>query len=156
MMFSELDDELAAPFALSIHLAALDSGCTSHAVMEIAVPEGAIVDTSRPTNIRTALNGASIHARGRSSSGILEDFLVIGGNKLAKNLVSIPKLDRMGYTITFRNGKGVVTNAQGNIITSAPLSKHDLYEFDIRQMFDTSTVAPAAMLGSVDLPDADP
>ena len=104
MMFSELDDELEAPFALSIHLAALDSGCTSHAVMEIAVSEGAIVDTSRPTNIRTALNGASIHARGRASSGILEDFLVIGGNKLAKNLISIPRLDCMGFTITFRNG----------------------------------------------------
>jgi len=97
-----------------------------------------------------------MHSHGKSSNGILQDSLVVGEGQLTKNLVSIPKLDLMGYTITFRGGKGVVTGGLGNIITSAPLSSKGLYEFDIRQMYGNSATTPSALLGSVSLPDSDP
>ncbi len=62
----------------------------------------------------------------------------------------------MGFTITFRGGKSVITDDTGNIFTIAPLSANGLYEFNIRQMYETSTTNPSALLGSVSLPDSDP
>jgi hypothetical protein len=38
-------------------------------------------------------------------------------------------------TITFKNGEGIVSDNDGTIITRAPLSSKDLYEFDIRELF---------------------
>ena len=46
---------------------------------------------------------------------------------LSKNLVSVPTLDRMGFTITFQGGRGVVTDADGNHVTEAPLTNNNLY-----------------------------
>ena len=50
----------------------------------------------------------------------------------------------------------MVTDKRGNIISAAPFSSNNLYDFDIRQMFGTSETTPAALLGSVSLPDSDP
>ena len=41
----------------------------------------------------------------------------------------------MGYKITFRGGEYVVSDKNGNVITRAPLSNQDIYEFDICHMF---------------------
>ena len=88
------------------------------------------------STFQTALAGATLESLGRASKGIVKKALVISDKKLAKNLASIPKLDRLGYTTTFCNGKGVVTDRQGNIVTSAQLTDDDLYEFDIRELFE--------------------
>ena len=71
--------------------------------------------------------------------------------KLTLNLVSIPKLDREGYTTTFKNGEGVVTDSDGNVVTRAPLSSKDLYEFDIRELF----AHDQALLSSATLDESD-
>jgi hypothetical protein len=75
------------------------------------------LDSSRKTSIQTASTGATISSYGQASSGVLEDSLVVSDKDLTKNLVSIPKLDRAGYKTTFFNGEGVVTDAEGNVIT---------------------------------------
>ncbi len=64
-------------------------------------------------------------------------------------------LDRLGYTITFRGGVGNVSDENGNVVTRAPLTKHDLYEFDIRHMFQSTPYVQTALLGSVVLPATD-
>ena len=51
---SENSTDSEAQFDLSIHLAALDSGHTSHAVTEDFLSEGAVVDKSRTTTIQMA------------------------------------------------------------------------------------------------------
>ena len=76
----------------------------------------------------------------------MKNALVVGEKALAKNLVSIPSLDRAGYTTTFANGEGVVTDPHGNVIARAPLQNSNLYEFDIRQLFEQ---VESALLGSV-------
>jgi hypothetical protein len=61
----------------------------------------------------------------KASSGLLEDALVVSDKDLTKNLISIPTLDRAGYKTTFYNGEGVVEDSEGNVITRAPLTKHN-------------------------------
>ncbi len=53
----------------------------------------------------------------------------------------------MGYTITFKNGEGIVLDDDGTIITRALLSSKDLYEVDIRNLFtqDYSLLASATL-----------
>ena len=91
--------------------------------------------------------GALLPAFGRASNGIVQNALVVDDDKLAQNLVSVPKLDRMRYTITFKNGEDIVSDDNGTIITRAPLSSKDLYEFDIRELFaqDHSLLASATL-----------
>ena len=136
---------------LSVFTAALDSGCTSHTVKESCLPDGTFVDSSRKTNIQTASSGAVLPSHAKASNGVVQDALVCRDDELAKNLVSIPKLDRAGYTTIFSNGRGVVTDPQGNVVADAPLSHNDLYEFDIRDLFATQS----ALLGSVTLPESE-
>ena len=64
-----------------------------------------------------------MHSFGTSSNGILQRALVLGDDELEQNLVSIPQLDLRGLTVTFGGGVGVVSDANGNVITRAPLSK---------------------------------
>jgi hypothetical protein len=92
-----------------------------------------------------------MQSHAKASNGVMQDALVVDDEKLTKNLVSIPKLDRAGYTTIFSNGRGVVTDRQGNVIADAPLSDNDLYEFDIRELFNTQK----AMLGSATLDESD-
>jgi hypothetical protein len=89
---------------------------------------------------------------GRVSRGILKDSHVVSDKLLTENLVSIPKLDRAGYTTTFGNGEAVVTDRDGNVIARAPLQKSDLYEFDIRQLLDK---VETSLLGSALLDEND-
>ncbi len=70
---------------------------------------------------------ALLSAFGRASNSIVQKALVVDDDKLAPNLVSVPKLDRMGYTITFKNGEGIVSDNDGTIIMRAPLSSKVLY-----------------------------
>ena len=125
MMITATENVTHVEHALSVHLGILDSGCSSHTVKEESLPVDAVMDRRKSATINTAQNGASMHSHGRSSNGLLQNALVVEGNQLSKNLVSIPKLDRMGLTITFRGGKGVVTDAAGNIISTVPLSDND-------------------------------
>jgi len=127
-----LNTSSQVPTCLSVFTAALDSGCTSHTVKESCLPDGTFVDSSRKTNIQTASSGAVLPSHAKASNGVVQDALVCRDDELAKNLVSIPKLDRAGYTTIFSNGRGVVTDPQGNVVADAPLSHNDLYEFDIR------------------------
>ena len=126
---------VVAPSAFSVYTAALDSGCTSHTIKESCLPSDTVIDSSSTTHIQTAGVDATLPAFGRASNGIVQKALVVDDDKLAQNLVSVPKLDRMGYTITFKNGEGIVSDNSGTIITRAPLSSKDLYEFDIRELF---------------------
>jgi hypothetical protein len=86
----------------------------------------------------------------------VKNALVIDDEDLMENLISIPKLDRAGCTITFGGGMGTVTDRDGKVVTQAPLSNRDLYEFDIRQLFESSAPTATALLGSAVLPDNDP
>ena len=79
------------------------------------------MDASRKTSIQTASTGATISSYGHASRGVLENSFLVSDKDLTKNLVSIPKLDRAGYKTTFYNGEGVVTDAEGNVITPAQL-----------------------------------
>jgi hypothetical protein len=115
------------------------------------LPDGTFVDSSRKTNIETASSGAVLPSHAKASNGVVQDALVCRDDELAKNLLSIPKLDRAGYTTIFSNGRGVVTDPQGNVVADAPLSHNDLYEFDIRDLFATQS----ALLGSVTLPESE-
>ena len=65
---------------------------------------------------------------------------------LRKILVPIPSLDLAGYTITFANGEGVVTDPHGNVIARAPLKNSNFNEFDIRQLFEQ---VETVLLGSI-------
>jgi len=40
-----------------------------------------------------------------------------------------------GLYYYLQNGEGVLTNSEGNVVTRAPLSSKDLYEFDILELF---------------------
>ena len=135
----------------SYFIAALDSACTSHTVKRSSLPKEQVMNSSRVTHIQTASSGATMPSFAKASNGVVQDALVVEDNRLAKNLVSIPKLDRAGYTTIFSNGRGVVTDPQGNVIADAPLSENDLYEFDIRDLFDTQK----AMLGSATLDESE-
>jgi hypothetical protein len=68
-----------------------------------------LIDGSTRPNIQTASSDTVILTLGRDSSGLVKNALVDGKKVLAKNLVSIPSLDRVGYTTTFANGEGVVS-----------------------------------------------
>ena len=142
----------------SVYTAALDSACTSHTVKGSCLPKKTRLDTSRKTRIQTATPGASMPSFAKASSGLLEDALVVSDKDLTKNLVSIPTLDRAGYKTTFYNGEGVVEDSEGNVITRAPLTKHNLYEFDIRQILssDSANMVNSALLGSATLDEKDP
>ena len=59
------------------------------------------MDSSRVTHIQTAFSGATMPSFAKASNGVVQDALVVEDNRLAKNLVSIPKLDRAGYTTIF-------------------------------------------------------
>ena len=48
-----------------------------------------------------------------------------------------------------------MSDANGNIITRAPLSKRNMYEFDIRYMFGSQHYKQSAMLGSAKISDND-
>ena len=120
-------------------------------VIESCLPKETVLDSSRTTSIQTATPGASMQSHAKASNGVMQDALVVDDEKRTKNLVSIPKLDRAGYTTIFSNGRGVVTDRQGNVIADAPLSDNDLYEFDIRELFNTQK----AMLGSATLDESD-
>ena len=87
---------------------------------------------------------------GKSSNGLVKNALVIDDADLTENLISIPKLDRAGCTITFSGGMGTVTDKDGRVVTQAPLTNHNLYEFDIRELFEASalTATATALLGS--------
>ena len=50
---------------------------------------------------------------------------------MVTNLVSVPELDKRGYTIIFQGGMGSVSK-NGKTILEAPLTKENLYLFDIR------------------------
>jgi hypothetical protein len=104
MMFSEVRGgrSFDTAYAYNVHLAALDSGCSSHAIMESSLPVGAVIDKSRTTHIQTASADTTIFSHGRSTNGLIRNALVVKDDKLSKNLVSIAMLDRLGYTITFR------------------------------------------------------
>ncbi len=82
---------------------------------------------------------------------LVQKALVVDDDKLAQNLVSLPMLDRMGYTITFKNGKGIVSDDNGTIITRAPLSWKDLYELNIRELFTQNH----SLLASATLDESD-
>ena len=69
---------------------------------------------------------------------------------LTESLISIAKLDLAGYTTTIGNSEVVVTDRDGDVIARAPLRKADLYEFDIRQLFNQ---VEACLLGSAHLHD---
>ena len=60
-----------------------------------------MLDSSRITSIQTATPGASMQSHAKASNGVMQDALVVDDEKLTKNLVSIPKLDRAGYTTIF-------------------------------------------------------
>ena len=77
-------------------IAALDSACTSHTVKRSSLPKKQVMDSLRVTHIQTASSGATMPSFGKASNGVMEDAFVVEDNKLAKNLVSIPKLDRAG------------------------------------------------------------
>ena len=136
----------------AIHQAALDSGCMSHTVMQSSLPVDAVIESGNCL-IKTARNDVTMHSFGQSSNGILDRALVLGDDELEQNLVSIPQLDLMGFTITFGGGVGVVSDANGNIITRTPLSKNNMYEFDIRHMFGSQPYNQSAMLGSAKMSD---
>ena len=132
--------------ALSAFTAVFDSGSSAHCVMPSCLPDNTVIDGSTRPNIQTASSDTVISTLGRASSGLVKNALVVGEKALAKNLVSIPSLDRAGYTTTFANGEGVVTDPHGNVIARAPLQNSNLYEFDIRQLFEQ---VESALLGSV-------
>jgi hypothetical protein len=124
-MVAESSVEEEVPSALSVYTAALDSGCTSHTIKESCLPEETAIDSSSTTNIQTANTGAVLPSFGKASHGRLRKALVVSDEKLTLNLVSIPKLDREGYTTTFKNGEGVVTDSDGNVVTRALHSSKD-------------------------------
>ncbi len=68
MMISETDP--VTEQLLSVYLAALDSRCSSHTVMEESLPEGAAVDRRKSATIGTDRTGATIHSHGRLSNGL--------------------------------------------------------------------------------------
>jgi hypothetical protein len=96
--------------ALSAFTAVFDSGSSAHCVMPSCLPDNTVIDGSTRPNIQTASSDTVISTLGRASSGLVKNALVVGEKALAKNLVSIPSLDRAGYTTTFANGEGVVTD----------------------------------------------
>jgi hypothetical protein len=149
MMLQPVIDEQSDECTLSAYTAALDSGCSSHTIKSSCLPETTVVDNSNVVNIQTASSGTTLSAFGKASEGLVRNALVVDDKHLTKNLVSIAKLDRAGYTTTFCNGEGIVTDSKGKIVTRAPLSNHDLYEFDIREMFSSNM--DTALLGSVTL-----
>ena len=111
--------DVDCPSAFSVYTSVLDSGCSSHTVKESCLPSDTVVDSSRTIHIQTAGVGALLPAFGRASNGIVQQALVVDDDKLAENLVSVPTLDRMGYTITFKNGEGIVSDDTGTIIHHA-------------------------------------
>ena len=154
MIFETSENE--KEFALHAPTAVLDSGCSSHTIKYSSLPLGAFVDRTQTTNIQTASSGAMIPSFGKSSNGLVKNALVIDDNDLTENLISIPKLDRAGCTITFKGGMGTVTDKDGRVVTQAPLTNRNLYEFNIREMFESSALTATALLGSAALPDKDP
>ena len=138
--------------ALNVYNAVFDSGSTSHLLKPSCLPTDSEIYSSKGATIRTALSDSTMPAFGRVSPGILTDSLVVSDNLLTKNLVSIPKLDRAGYTTIFGNGEAAVTDRDGNVIARAPLKHSDLYEFDIRQLFNQ---VETSLLGSALLDDND-
>ena len=52
------------------HQAALDSGCTSHTVMQSSLPVDAVIEGGSAM-IQTARKGVTMHSFGTSSNGIL-------------------------------------------------------------------------------------
>ena len=104
MMQNVFDSVCEKEGCFSAFTAALDSGCSSHTIKKSCLPVETKIDSSTPVHIQTAMNGATLEAFGRASKGIVKKALVVSDKKLAKNLVSIPKLDRLGYTTTFCNG----------------------------------------------------
>jgi hypothetical protein len=154
MMIFETDD--ANEFALHAPSAVLDSGCSSHTIKFSSLPSGAFVDRTRTTHIQTASSGTMIPSFGKSSNGLVKNALVIDDANLTENLISIPTLDRAGCTITFSGGMDTVTDKDGRVVTQAPLTNRNLYEFDIRELFESSALSATALLGNAALPDNDP
>ena len=96
--------------ALSVFTAALDFGCTLHTVKNSCLASGTVIDSSSTTHIQTAGVDSTLPAFGRASNDILQKALVVDDDKLSDNLVSVPKLDLMGYTITFKNGEASLSS----------------------------------------------
>ena len=99
--------------ALSAYNAVFDSGSTSHMLNPSCLPDDSEIDSSKGATIRTALSNSTISSFGRFNTGILKDSLVVPDKLFTENLVSIPKLDRAGYTTTFGNGETVEQTVMG-------------------------------------------
>ena len=138
--------------ALTTHTGVMDSGCTSHVLKEDSLPENTRIDTSRATEVHTALEGSGLQTLGRIDAGILKNSLVAPIGFMRSSLVSIPTFDRNGCTTIFANGKGIITDRNGEVIAEANLSRTtNLYEFDIRTLTEKAENAPCetVMLASV-------
>ena len=82
-----------------------------------------------------------------SRQDILHNSVVANSEDVVTNLVSVPELDKRGYTITFQGGKASVSKNK-KIILEAPLTSENLYLFDIRILTEREETA---MLGSAQI-----
>ena len=130
---------------LDVHTAALDSGCSSHTLKESVIPREAQVDANQRSVIQTAHAGTTIPTLGRVDAGLCRKSLVVKDGDLVLSLISVSRLDRDGYFITFGDNKAVVSKDDKPLVT-ASLGTNGLYEFDVRLL--TRGMLEAAMLGS--------
>ena len=106
-----------------------------------------VLDDSRKIRIQTAGSKSSIDTLGRADIGILQHSVVANSDDVVTNLVSVPELDRRGYTINFQGGMATVSKNK-KIIMKAPLTSDNLYLFDIRIFTECEE---SAMLGNAQI-----
>ena len=116
--------------AMAAYQAAMDTGCTSHVIVKESLPKDTKIDFSRAINVQTAKNGDGMWAQGRADAGLLTECLVVDDGIAPTSLISISAFDRKGCTSLFANGKGIITDKQGEVIAEANLLAHFWREED--------------------------
>ena len=90
-----------------------DSGATCHVLSLSSLRN--ISDSNR-TYLQTAATDSEIPIIGVTTISVLEDIAIVNNNHLMDNIVSVAKLVKIGFTITFVDNKAMIINQKGTLL----------------------------------------
>ena len=79
--------------------------------------------------------------------------MVVKDGDIVESLISVSRLDRDGYFVTF-GGKKAVISKNGKPLVTASLGSNGLYEFDVRLLTKSGLEAANALCSMCQLADA--